>query len=167
MTDMTLEQAQLACKYGICTASAQPVKMLIWIYYLPIHCSKSEIEWGRRCYGFQFLPTSAYNLAVAQENSVPSVGSPFANFKGVTLPNVFFYSPTVDVKKTSSYGYAHLVIYLCISDSALHVTHWRSRFNSANAVSYVRISADSLCLGDKIPSVRISMIIHLLKIHVV
>jgi hypothetical protein len=29
MTDMTLEQAQLACKYGICTASAQPVKMHI------------------------------------------------------------------------------------------------------------------------------------------
>ena len=64
--------------------------------------STSETVWGRRCYGFQFLPTSSYNQAAAQGNTVPSVGSPFTNLQGV-LPNVYFYSPTVDVTKTSTY----------------------------------------------------------------
>ena len=67
-----------------------------------LRLSQSELAWGRRCYGFQFLPTAAYNQAVAQGNTVPSVGSPLTNLQGV-LPNVFFYSPTVDVTKTSSY----------------------------------------------------------------
>ncbi len=75
------------------------------IYALLCHImcfSKSETVWGRRCYGFQFLPTSSYNQAAAQGNTVPSVGSPFTNLQGV-LPNVYFYSPTVDVTKTSTY----------------------------------------------------------------
>ena len=71
-----------------------------------IFFSKSEIVWGRRCYGFQFLPTSAYLQAVAQQNIVPSVGGPITNFQGVKLPNVYFYSPTVHSLKTSSYGCA-------------------------------------------------------------
>jgi hypothetical protein len=97
---MSVEQAQLACKYVAahtpppppCPASARHA----------LHLSQSELAWGRRCYGFQFLPTQAYNQAVAQGNTVPSVGSPMTNLQGV-LPNVFFYSPTVDVTRTSSY----------------------------------------------------------------
>lgn len=95
-TDISFEQAQLACKYDT----------HIWIQFNHFSellntgpCfSKSEIVWGHRCYGFQFIPTNAFNQA-------RNAGSSIATLQDIKLSIVYFYQPPVKVQKIGSYRY--------------------------------------------------------------